>query len=75
MNYICPEDRELVKEDTRFIKIKCVNHKCTFKFFYVMEEFKSKYITCPHCNTEYKVKCFKNGKTRIIGFLKKDIMG
>lgn len=59
---ICLEDRATAKEDDVAVVVRCFNRMCVEKTIYVTREYKSKDVTCPHCNAKYKVRCFKNGK-------------
>ena len=65
MKYICPEDRDTATIETKARVVECFNPRCVPKRFYVNEEFKSKTVSCPHCNEKYKVRCYKNGSIRI----------
>ena len=70
MKYIAPEDRDSATVDTKARIAECLNARCVQKRFYVNEEFKSKQVSCPHCNTKYKVKCYKNGSIQIVRLCK-----
>lgn len=42
------------------------NWKCFYcgEPFYLLEDFKTRITTCPHCESKHKTKIFKNGKYR-----------
>lgn len=66
LKYIVPEDREQVLkykesgEDFRYHpRWWCL--KCG-KQFYLLENYKKRITTCPHCGEQHYTKIYKNGK-------------
>lgn len=60
---MCLEEKDLVQSGVTRVRLSdclyCNSH------YYIIEEFKSKIVTCPKCEEQCKVRCFKNGNLRI----------
>lgn len=59
---ICLEEKDIIKEGMKIKLVDCIH--CDNKF-YIIKEFKSKIVTCPKCKNTEKIKCYKNGNSRI----------
>lgn len=62
-NQMCLEEKDLVQSGVTKVRLSdclyCNAH------YYIIEEFKSKIVTCPFCKEKSKVRSFKNGNLRI----------
>ncbi len=64
---ICVEEKDLLENGMKVRLSDCLY--CQNQF-YIIEEFKSKIVTCNKCRKKVKVRCYKNGRLDISTVIK-----